>query len=102
MNNIDHPVALGLYGFFNGCILLGGLVSYSDGASFGVFYGLLLGTIFSILSGVFWHYSNKDDPNRKGRAVYKGFLIANGVMIIISIIIGIILLIDHYSIIEDS
>ncbi len=54
------------------------------------FPGIIFGAIFLIASGASYKVSKddaKDKPNENGPDIYKGFIIANSIMIIISIIL---------------
>jgi hypothetical protein len=53
-------------------------------------WGLILSTVFAIISGVLYHYSNKEkkdenDPDENGPTYYRALIIINSIMIIISI-----------------
>lgn len=53
-------------------------------------WGLILSTFFAIISGVLYHFSNKEkeeenDPDENGPTYYRALTIINGIMIIICI-----------------
>jgi hypothetical protein len=92
MDNPNNIAAKGILGFFNIVFYIGLIVAVGV-TKFGFEGGLLGvigGCIFLIILGITYSKSKKyakNNPKENGPAIFKGFLITNGIVTIISIII---------------
>ena len=88
---VNDTASLVGYTFFIVVMLLVSFGLYEKGADEGASFGLFVNFFLIIISGVVFHFSKKDDENNEnGQKHYKGILIANGVVMCIHAIIGLI------------